>query len=290
MLEKHAMPTRKSFRSRTRSARSKKSKFITPDLVLCAGQLIRFVANDDNPLSQAERLRSDYAELKDGDQESLNQFLQRVYYVAVQFRRFPREFERLQAHQFWKDSGQKPKDASTSKWVVYFIMQATPPNVPHRADQCVAILDSFMRNGVDNRTVAARIEQMGGVDAAYQAVRPRQQRVANRSRDRGAEGGDGIGIASRQRVVTLDYNLVLECRPYNSQQVLDGATLEPVRFRLDVTKFPADDRGWARIVCDEVTLISEEPSEAPRKRRVTAPLTKSALRLRTRLRAQRTRD
>jgi hypothetical protein len=123
-----------------------------------------------------------------------------------------------------------------------------------------------MRDVVDYGLVAARIEQMGGVDAAYQAVRPRQQRVANRSRDRGAEGGDGIGIESRQRLVTLDYNLVLECRPYNSQQVLDDASLEPVHFRLDVTKFPADDRGWARIVCDEVTLISEESSEAPRKR------------------------
>lgn len=121
-----------------------------------------------------------------------------------------------------------------------------------------------MRNEVGYGLVAARIEQMGGVDAAYQAVRPRQQRVANRSRDRGAEGGDGI--ASRQRLVNLDDNLVLECRPYNSQQVLDDATSEPVRFRLDVTKFPADDRGWARIVCDKVTLISEESSEAPRNK------------------------
>ena len=138
------MPTRK--KSRTRSARSKKSKFITPELVLCAGQLIRFVANDDNPLSQAERLRSDYAELEDGDQESLHQFLQRVYYVAVQFRRFPREFERLQAHQFWKDSGQEQKDASTSRWLMSFILRATPTNVPHLADQYAAILDSFMRN------------------------------------------------------------------------------------------------------------------------------------------------
>jgi hypothetical protein len=77
--------------------------------------------------------------------------------------------------------------------------------MPHRADQYAAILDSFMRDVVDYGLVAARIEQMGGVDAAYQAVRPRQQRVANRSRDRGAEGGDGI--ASRQRLVTLDYNL-----------------------------------------------------------------------------------
>jgi hypothetical protein len=121
-----------------------------------------------------------------------------------------------------------------------------------------------MRNEVGYGLVAARIEQMGGVDAAYEAVRPRQQRVANRSRDRGAEGGDGI--ASRQRLVNLDDNLVLECRPYNSQQVLDDATSEPVRFRLDVTKFPADDRGWARIVCDKVTLISEESSEAPRNK------------------------
>jgi hypothetical protein len=60
------------------------------------------------------------------------------------------------------------------------------------------------------------------------------------------------------------------------------ASSEPVHFRLDVTKFPADDRGWARIVCDEVTLISEASSEAPRKKLVPSATARTKFQLRRR--------
>ena len=52
--------------SRTKRTRRKRSKFLTPDLVLVAGQKMRFVASPDNPLSKAERLREEYAEMEDG--------------------------------------------------------------------------------------------------------------------------------------------------------------------------------------------------------------------------------
>jgi hypothetical protein len=60
------MLTRKhSIKSRTRRARRKQSKFLTPDLALFRGQILRFVANQDSPLSEAERLRGESARLSE---------------------------------------------------------------------------------------------------------------------------------------------------------------------------------------------------------------------------------
>jgi hypothetical protein len=157
---------KKSIRSRTRIARRQRSKFVTPDLVLSGGKLLRFVANEDSPLSEAERLRGEYAELDDGDDAQVRQFLQRVYFVTVQFRRRPGEFERLQVHPFWKQSGTKPKDPSTSKWVLYFIMQATTTDVRPLADQYAVILDGLKRDQAEIGAVASRIKELGGIDAA----------------------------------------------------------------------------------------------------------------------------
>jgi hypothetical protein len=86
--------------------------------VLVAGQLLRHVSSPDNPLSEAERLRGEYAEMENGHQAKVMQLLQRAYFVAVQFRRRLGDFERFQAHPFWKQWPQKPKDPSTSKWVL----------------------------------------------------------------------------------------------------------------------------------------------------------------------------
>ena len=98
----------------------------------------------------------------------MRQFLQRTYYVAARFRRQPGEFERFQAHPFWKESGQKPRDPSTSKWLLYFIMQATTTN--HLARKYAAILDGLMQDQVEISAVAARIKELGGIDAAYEAI------------------------------------------------------------------------------------------------------------------------
>ena len=168
------MPIRKkSIGSRTRVARRKRSKFITPDLVLSAGKLLRFVANEDSPLTEAERLRGEYAKMEDGDDAEVSQFLQRAYYVWAQFRQQPGEFERLQAHSFWKQAGLKPRDPATSKWVLYLIMQATTTDVRRRANRYAVILDGLKQDQVEIGAVAARIEELGGIKAAYEAMRAR---------------------------------------------------------------------------------------------------------------------
>jgi hypothetical protein len=161
---------KKSIGLRTRNPSRKRSKFITPDLTLFAGKLMRHVASPDNPLSKAEHLRGAYAEMEDGHDAAVRQFLQRAYFVAAQFRRRPGDFERLQAHPFWKQSGQKPRDRSTSKWVLLFIMQATTTNVRNRAGKYAVILDGLMHDQVEISAVAARIKELGGIDAAYEAI------------------------------------------------------------------------------------------------------------------------
>jgi hypothetical protein len=107
---------KKPIGTRTRRARRKRAKFVTPDLVLVAGKLLRFVTSPDNPLSRAEHLRAEYAGMENGYHAKVMQFLQRTYFVALQFRRRPGDFERLQAHPFWKQWRRKPRDRSTSKW------------------------------------------------------------------------------------------------------------------------------------------------------------------------------
>jgi hypothetical protein len=101
------------------------------------------------------------------------QFLQRAYFVAGQFRRRPRDFERLQAHPFWKPWGEKPRDRSTSKWMLYFIMQATTRNDRKHARKYAAILDGLMQDEVEISAVASRIKELGGIDAACEAMQAR---------------------------------------------------------------------------------------------------------------------
>jgi hypothetical protein len=46
--------------------------------VLFAGQKFRFVAEEDNALSEAEGLRGEYAEMKESQRAAVRQFLQRL--------------------------------------------------------------------------------------------------------------------------------------------------------------------------------------------------------------------
>ncbi len=96
---------KKSIKSRTRRARRKQSKFVTPDLVLSGGKLMRFVAGPDDPLSEAERLRGEFAQMEADHDAEVGQFLQRAYFVAVEFRWRLGDFERFQVHPFWKQTG-----------------------------------------------------------------------------------------------------------------------------------------------------------------------------------------
>jgi hypothetical protein len=164
---------KKPIRTRNRRARRKRAKFVTPDLVLVNGILLRHVSSPDNPLSEAERLRREYAEMKDGHHAEVRQFLERVYGVAAKFRRRLGDFERFQAHAFWKRWRQKPKNPSTSKWVLYFIMRATTTNDRNRSRKYAAILDGLMQDKVEISAVASRIKELGGIDAAYEAMQAR---------------------------------------------------------------------------------------------------------------------
>ena len=163
----------KPIRTRIRRARRKRAKFVTPDLVLVAGILLRHVSSPDNPLSEAERLRREYAEMKDGHHAEVRQFLERVYGVAAKFRQRLGDFERFQAHAFWKRWRQKPKSPSTSKWILYFIMRATTTNDRNRSRKYAAILDGLMQDKVEISAVASRIRELGGIDSAYEAMQAR---------------------------------------------------------------------------------------------------------------------
>jgi len=167
---------KKSIQSRTRRARRQRSKFLTPDLALFRGQKLRFVVGPDDPLREAERLRGEFAQMVADHHAEVGQFLQHAYGVALQFRRRPGDFKRLQVHPFWKQTGQKkPQDPSTSKWVLYLIMQAATTDMHHRADKYAVILDGLMQEQVEVSAVAARIQELGGIDAAHEAMRVRKR-------------------------------------------------------------------------------------------------------------------
>ena len=81
-------------------------------------------------------------------------------------------FRPIRSGSRWR---QKPKDPSTSKWVLYFIMQATTTHVRNRARKYAVILDGLMQDQVEISAVAARINELGGIDAAYEAMRVRKR-------------------------------------------------------------------------------------------------------------------
>jgi hypothetical protein len=170
--------TKKSIRSRTKRTRGKLCKVITPELALFQGKLLHFVAGPDDPLSEAERVCGEFVEMVEDQHAAVRQFLQRAYFVADQFRRRPRDFERFQVHSFWKQTGQKPKDPSTSKWVLLFLMRATTTYMRNRAGKYAVILDGLNQDQVEISEVAARIKELGGIDAAYEVMRARKREDA----------------------------------------------------------------------------------------------------------------
>jgi hypothetical protein len=102
--------------------------------------------------------------------------------------REPNQFDLLQDDPFWNASLHKPTDASTSKWVVHFIMQARTPNVRNLADRYAAILDRLMRDKVS--TIGLPVAGMGGVEAAYEAWQARKRLRGLKSGAR-RQGGNG---------------------------------------------------------------------------------------------------
>jgi hypothetical protein len=162
---------KKSIGSRAKRTRRKQSKFLTPDLALVAGKLMPFVAGPYDPLKEAERLGQEYTALANDYDAAVSQFLQRAYAVAAEFRQLRGDFKRFQVHAFWKQLGQKPRDPKTSKWILYFLMQATTAKERHLANKYASVLDRMQADQVENGAVAARIKELGGIEAAYEAMR-----------------------------------------------------------------------------------------------------------------------
>jgi hypothetical protein len=217
----------------------------------------------EDAISYAQRVSQEYAKMEDGHHAPVRQFLQRAYIAVLMFRHEPDAFERLKTDPFWQASRQKPRDASTSKWVLYFIMEATTTNVRNRAGKYAVILDGLIHGKAEGSAVAERIEQMGGVEAAYESMRARKRGAVGEGSDGdcpprepdGAEtdgeddigaGGDGVGRSavrsnksrlalrsssddvesqhwSEPRRVNLDDELVVEAARVDMQQILDSA-------------------------------------------------------------------
>ena len=57
-------------------------------------------------------------------------------------------------------------------------MQATTPDMRHRADKYAVILDGLKQEQVEVGAVAARIQELGGIGAAYEAMQARKRGAA----------------------------------------------------------------------------------------------------------------
>lgn len=234
--------------------------------------------------------------MEDGHQAVLRQFLERCCVAVRAFQHDKAQFERLKADSFWEASRQKPKDASRSKWALYFIMQAKTPNVRSRAGRYAVVLDGLIGDDVAPNAVAARIKDMGGVEEAYEAFRGHSRNDAPEETghgddsdaagdeawvedeeacadDEGAEGsvgptvsgrpalrssGAGDHTVSRAREIDLENAVLVDSENDLLGKIRDiGARCrEPKRFHLAVTVYPEDADGWVRVVGDEIVLSS----------------------------------
>jgi hypothetical protein len=249
-----------------------------------------------DPIGVAKMVAAKYATMENGYHAQLRAFLQKAYHSYQLFCEYPDEFEKLKRAPFWKASRQRPKDLTTSRWVLLIIMQAKTSNVRVRASKYAKILDHFARAEIKVPQVANRIKKFGGVEAAYKRMvaieqrrcqasahggmeeeRPiHRQQESHASRKGGAtvhcerveaETGSGsamdidIAVGSRRpmpssRPMRL---LTVELEAPEFKRVLDaGAKAKrPVRFRLDITVHPHNGNGFPRVVGNRVSSIAD---------------------------------
>ncbi len=213
------------------------------------------------------------------------------------FRDFPDAFEQLKQDPFWDNSRQRPKDLTTSKWVLYFIMRAETPNVRTRASKYAKILDGFARKRVRADKVPERIKALGGVEDSYahflaverglqktvdaddeetEVERPLTPRKgglrAARGRNDDEVQGDvetestdenslGTSVGGRWHMPRFDPERcpIVELEPDALEAILDAGTTqgEPVSVHLEVTVHPRDSKGFVHVVGES------EPSDLP---------------------------
>jgi len=127
-----------------------------------------------------QRLAQEYAQKNEGHyHKTVTNFLQRAYLAALRIKNEPAEFERLKADPFWRAPWRRPKDGSTSKWVLYFIMRAKTAEVRIRATKYAVILDTYLQWNRRPEEIITDIEYEGGVEAAYEAVQARKRAFAD---------------------------------------------------------------------------------------------------------------
>lgn len=256
---------------------------------------------EEGAFAAVQRLVEKYQRMVDGHQAARRQFLEDCFPVVRKFQREPDEFERLKADSFWEEaSRQKPKDPSTSKWALYFAMRAKTKNVRNRAGRYAVVLDGLIREKVRPDRVAARIKEMGGIEAAYlhflaeergqnevdaddeeaenaEPPIPRKgaQRTADGGNDDMVQGEDetaspsdkslGAANGGRRQAPSFDpeRHLLVEDEPDALDALLDAGTTNgrPVRLPLWVTVYPRDAKGIVHVVRE--LGHSDQPEDFP---------------------------
>jgi hypothetical protein len=118
----------------------------------------------------AKLVAEEYATLENGYHAKLRMFLCRACRAHDIYCESPDAFEELKQDPFWENSRQKPKDLTTSRWVLYFVMQATESKDRARATKYAAIIEGFKREGVKSNQLPDRIVELGGIEAAYRQI------------------------------------------------------------------------------------------------------------------------
>ena len=249
------------------------------------------------PLALARIVADEYRVMEDGHHAQLRAFLGRAYRVYRLFQQAPDSYEKLKQDPFWEKSRQKPKDLTTSKWVLLFLMRAETRNARTRASTFAKILNGFARQKARDDQVPKRIAALGGVEDAYdhflaverglksggharneatdnhRPLIPRKDalRAARGAKDdqvqsdveaeSTSENGHGIAIGGRRHVPLFDpeRHLLVEHEPEALKAILAGGTARGacVRVPLTVIVYPRDATGFVRVVREQ------EPSGLP---------------------------
>jgi hypothetical protein len=84
------------------------------------------------------------------------------------FSNFTVAYQQLTQDAFWESQRQKPKDLTTSKWLLLFLMGAKTPHDRALASKYTKILDGLARDRLKASRFPQRIKALGGLDAAHE--------------------------------------------------------------------------------------------------------------------------
>jgi hypothetical protein len=240
--------------------------------------------NDVDPLELVKTTAATYAAVEDGYRAQLYAVLADAFHCYLLFRDDPDDFEELLEDPFWDISRKKPnKYLTTSRFVLYYIMQAETINERARASKFTKILDGFYAEGVTVDQVPARLVYLGGIEAAYVYFKRKLTRAE--SDDGGAEKArpptlrKGMLKASgdaevRSKEIDVESespddagrdppvggsllwsfdpwrDLLVELDPVLLERIVDAGTKHgrPINFDLQVRVYPRDEKGFARVV------------------------------------------